>query len=139
MITTNLVLTEADREALQWLIDSSRERRHFDCDRLDELENELRRAKVVEPCEVPPDVVTMNSRVRIKDLDSGRAITYQLVFPEDASLAQNQISILAPIGTALIGDRAGSIVHWRVPSGTRRFQILEVEYQPEAAIRAIGC
>lgn len=133
MITTNLVLTHADREELQWLIDSSRERRHVDVDRLDELENELRRAKVVQPGEIPPDLVTMNSRVRIKDLDSGRNFTYQVVFPENASLARNRISILAPIGTALIGYRVGSTINWRVPSGRRRFQILQVEYQPEAA------
>lgn len=136
MITANLVLTEADREQLQWLIDSSRKQQHVDFERLDELENELRRARVVQTCEIPPDVVTMNSRVRIEDLDSGRLFTYQVVFPEDASLAQNRISILAPIGTALIGYRAGSTVNWRVPSGRRRFRILKVEYQPEAATTA---
>lgn len=136
METRKVVLTEADREQLQWLIDSSREQGHADAERLDELENELRRAVVVRSCEVQPDVVTMNSRVRIQDLDSGRDFTYQVVFPKDANLAQNRISILAPIGTALIGYRAGSAVEWRVPSGRRRFRILEVEYQPEAAVAA---
>jgi regulator of nucleoside diphosphate kinase len=81
---------------------------------------------------VPPDVVTMNSRVRIKDLNRGRELTYQIVFPEHADLDENRISVLAPIGTALLGYRAGTTVEWQVPSGTRRFRILGVEYQPEA-------
>ena len=103
-----------------------------DAERLDDLENELRRAIVVKSGEVPPDVVTMNSRVRIQDLSRGGEHTYQIVFPEDADLDENRISVLAPIGTALIGYRTGTTVEWRVPSGTRRFRILDVEYQPEA-------
>lgn len=134
MKTRKIVLTEPDHEELQWLIDSSREQQcRLDAERLEDLENELNRAVVVKPCKVPPDVVTMNSRVRIRDLISGRELTYQIVFPKDADIAENRISILAPIGTALLGYRSGSTVEWRVPSGSRRFRILNVEYQPEAA------
>jgi regulator of nucleoside diphosphate kinase len=71
--------------------------------------------------------------VRVKDLANGREMTYQIVFPKDADLARNRISVLAPIGTALLGYGAGDIVEWQVPAGIRRLQILAVEYQPEAA------
>jgi regulator of nucleoside diphosphate kinase len=75
----------------------------------------------------------MNSRVKVKDLNSGRVTTYQIVFPGEADIAKNRISVLAPIGTGLLGYSAGTTIEWQVPSGMRRFRILEVEYQPEAA------
>ena len=133
MKTRKIVLTEPDHEQLNWLITSLREQFRLDVERLDDLQSELNRAIVVKPSKVPAYVVTMNSRVRIRDLISGRELTYQIVFPKDADIAENRISVLAPIGTALLGYRAGSTVEWRVPSGMRRFRILDVEYQPEAA------
>jgi regulator of nucleoside diphosphate kinase len=75
----------------------------------------------------------MNSRVRVLDLSSGREMLYQIVFPGEADLRRNRISVLAPIGMALLGRAAGAVVEWQVPSGMRRLLILEVEYQPEAA------
>jgi regulator of nucleoside diphosphate kinase len=131
--TRNILLTEADHEQLNWLIASSRGQCRLDVERLNDLQNELNRAIVVSPSKVPADVVTMNSRVRIRDLISGRELRYQIVLPKDADVAENRISVLAPIGTALLGYRAGSTVEWRVPSGRRHFRILDVEYQPEAA------
>jgi regulator of nucleoside diphosphate kinase len=100
---------------------------------IEELDDELRRAKVVAPKIVPKNVITMNTKVRVKDLDSEREAVYQLVFPGDADLKQNKISILAPIGTALIGFRVGETVEWEVPSGVKRIKIEEILYQPEAA------
>jgi regulator of nucleoside diphosphate kinase len=129
----NIIITETDHERLTEMVESSRRSRQRDLKHLDELERELDSAVVVRSGEVPRDVVTMNSRVRVKDLNTGREITYQIVFPKDADVAQNRISVLAPIGTGLLGHSAGSIVEWDVPSGTRCFRILAVEYQPEAA------
>lgn len=83
--------------------------------------------------EVPPDVITMNSRVKLQDLDSGDEMIYTLVYPSDADTGQNRISILAPIGTALIGYRVGDIVEWKVPSGVKRLKVEEILYQPEAS------
>jgi regulator of nucleoside diphosphate kinase len=129
----NIVLTEADYECLQWLIESSRVQSHRDAERLDELAVELMKATIVKSCKVSRNVVTMNSRVRIKDFSTGRELTYQIVFPSDANVEENRISVLAPIGTALLGNRVGAAVKWRVPSGLRRFLILAVDYQPESA------
>lgn len=129
----NIVVTESDYARLRSLVDSSRRLQQCDRERLDELESELERATVLNSSKVSAHVVTMNSRVRMRDLNSGREFTYQIVFPKDADISENRISVLAPIGTALLGYRAGNYVEWRVPSGMRRLRILDVEYQPEAA------
>ena len=99
---------------------------------LEHLDEELQRAKVVAPARIPRDVVTMNSRVRVRDLDSGAELITQLVFPGDSDVKQHKISVLAPIGTALIGYRVGDTVEWQVPAGIRRMKIEEILYQPEA-------
>ncbi len=133
MKAKNIVITEDDYVRLQRLVESSRLLRQRDAKHLDDLEQELERAVIMRAGEVPSDVVTMNSRVKVKDLNSGRVTAYQIVFPGQADVAKNRISVLAPIGTGLLGYTAGTTVEWQVPSGIRRFRILEVEYQPEAA------
>lgn len=133
MKAKNIVITEADYVRLQRLVESSRVFRQRDAKHLDDLEQELERAAIMKAGEVPSDVVTMNSRVKVKDLNRGRVTTYQIVFPGEADIAKNRISVLAPIGTGLLGYSAGTTIEWQVPSGMRRFRILEVEYQPEAA------
>ncbi len=132
----NIVITEADYARLRRLIESSRMFRQRDAKHLEDLEQELERAAVMKAGEVSSDVVTMNSRVRVKDLNNGRVTTYQIVFPGEADIAKNRISVLAPIGTGLLGYSAGTTIEWQVPSGMRRFRILEVEYQPQAAAAA---
>lgn len=99
---------------------------------LDGLVAELDRAHIVAPTEVPPDVVTMNSRVSVVDLDTDEEMVFTLVFHRDADISQSKISVLAPIGTAVLGYRVGDTFSWVVPDGTRRLKIREVLYQPEA-------
>lgn len=101
---------------------------------LDLLRAELERAEVVEPKDVPPDVVTMNSRVRVADEATGEESELQLVFPAAADVVRGAVSVLAPIGSALLGLRVGSRIEWPVPEGrARRIRVLSVSYQPEAA------
>ena len=100
---------------------------------LHDLREELERAMVVDSKDVPPNVVTMNSRVRLRDTDTSEEMIYTLVFPKDANVAAGSISVLAPIGTAILGYRAGDVIEWSVPSGTRHIAIEEILYQPEAA------
>ena len=104
-----------------------------DKENLAELEQELMRAEIVSPKEIPQDVITMNSTVRLKDLDTEKEMIYTVVFPSDADVAQNKISVLAPIGTALIGYRVGDIITWKVPAGLRKLRVEEIICQPEAA------
>ena len=75
----------------------------------------------------------MNSVVRLRDLDSGETEEYELVYPADADMAHNRISVLAPIGTAILGYRLGDVIEWPVPAGLRRLRVEEVLYQPERA------
>lgn len=133
MRTKNIVITEADYACLRRLIDSSKQVRYRDAEHLDALEAELERATVVKDGQIARNVVTMNSRVRVRDLNDGREITYQIVYPAHADIARNRISVLAPIGTGLLGYTAGATLEWRVPAGLRRLRILAVESQPEAA------
>ena len=115
------------------LIENNTNFNNPDKDYLKELENELNQGKIVEPKDIPKDVITMNSMVRLKDLDSEEEMTYTLVFPGIADISNNKISILAPIGTALIGYRVGDIIEWKVPAGLRKLKVEEILYQPEAA------
>ena len=133
MQARKIIVTQADYGRLRRIIESSRDLQPKDADHLDALERELDSAIIARSAEVPQDLVTMKSRVRVLDLGTGRELVYQIVFPGEADLVRNRISVLAPIGMALLGRPAGEVVEWQVPSGMRRLLILEVEYQPEAA------
>jgi len=128
-----IFITQEDMQRLTDLLASAERMSNRDLEHLWLLRQELEDAEIVASDEIPADVVTMNSRVRIKDMDSGREAIYVLVFPRDADVAQGRISILAPIGTAIIGYRAGDVIVWAVPAGKKRLKVQEVLYQPEAA------
>jgi regulator of nucleoside diphosphate kinase len=97
------------------------------------LRGELQRAIVVEPHDVPDDVITMNSRAEIVDLETGETVTFTLVFPLEANVDEEKISVLAPIGAGMLGYRVGDEFEWNVPAGLRRMKVTKVHYQPEAA------
>jgi regulator of nucleoside diphosphate kinase len=97
------------------------------------LEQEIAGAEVVPSRRVPPDVVTMNSHVRLRDVDSGVTECITLVYHGDADLLSSRLSVLAPLGVELLGRRAGDVIEWRVAGGVRRLLIERVLYQPEAA------
>ncbi|MFN8426028.1 MAG: GreA/GreB family elongation factor [Anaerolineales bacterium] len=90
----------------------------------------MSRAEVVDPKNIPSDVVTMNSTVSIEDLDTKEEEVYTLVFPEDADVRQGKISILAPVGTAMLGYEVGDTFEWDVPAGKRRLLIKKIIYRP---------
>lgn len=97
------------------------------------LDRELSRARVIEPAQVPANVVTMNSRLTYRDLEDGSTSEITLVFPEQANVDQGKMSVFSPIGTALLGYAEGEEIEWTVPAGTRRLKIETLHYQPEAA------
>jgi regulator of nucleoside diphosphate kinase len=95
---------------------------------------ELDRAEVVEPREVPPDLVTMNSTVRFVIVDTGEEFCMTLVYPKDADGSAERISVLAPVGSALLGLSVGDELDWPRPGGqVMTVRVLEVVYQPERA------
>ncbi len=127
-----ILITRTDYERLQALIDEWRLGSTRDSEYLDALEQELERAEIIEPDKTPPKLVTMNSEVRLKDLDSGDVRVYRLIFPTQAR-TENSVSVLAPIGTAVLGYQAGDVIEWRVPRGVRRLKVLDVRGRREAA------
>jgi regulator of nucleoside diphosphate kinase len=128
-----IFITDDDMARLKDLVRRGRLASRRDQAHLEELEDELDRAEVVAAEDVSPDVVTMHSTVRVRDLDSGRSVVYTLVFPAEADIDRQRLSVLAPIGTALIGYRVDDLIEWATPGRTRRLRIEDVLFQPEAA------
>lgn len=128
-----IYISQFDKDRLESLISYAWEKQSRDKRHLQELREELDAAEVIRPDEVPDNVVTMNSVVKVRDLDTGGQVEYRLVFPGDADPASNRISVLAPVGTALIGTQVGGLINWESPSGVRRLLVDELIYQPEAA------
>lgn len=127
-----IYITDYDRERLEKVLERAKDVDPFRAD-LKDLEAELSRAKVVKPKAVPNDVITMNSKVCLLDRDEGDELIYTLAFPEDANASEGKISILAPIGTAMLGHRVGETFQWKIPDGIVTLEVKEVLYQPEAA------
>jgi regulator of nucleoside diphosphate kinase len=96
------------------------------------LRDELDRAEIVEPEQIPPSVVTMNSTVRFRIESSGEDYCLTLVYPKDVDASGDKISILAPVGSALLGLSTGDEIEWPRPGGgTIKLRIVKVVYQPE--------
>jgi regulator of nucleoside diphosphate kinase len=125
----SLYLTQDDLERLSRLIDAQG-------GRYAKLEGEMARAVVVPRAEIPRDVVTMNSRVVFENETTGERREVTLVYPADADIDAGKISVLVPVGTALLGLRVGQSIDWQLPSGDKhRYRVIEVPYQPESASR----
>lgn len=133
MAERDIFVTEVDLQKLTNLLARLVRRDARDSELFDRLEAELERAHVVPPDEIPADVVTMNSELAVRDLDSGEEKVFSVVFPSEANADRQKISVLAPLGTAVLGYRAGDVIEWNVPGGARRLKIERVLFQPEAA------
>jgi len=133
MAERTIHITKFDMDRLVELIEGLRRSRNANQGALDLLEKELYSAKLVDPKDIPRDVITMNSRVSVTDADSGEKMTFTLVFPTASAAMENRLSVLAPMGMALLGYRMGDSVEWSVPSGVKKLRIDEILYQPEAA------
>ena len=129
----NIQVTTFDMNRLFAMIEQLRKNGFRETANLEKLEEELARSDEVAPSEVAADVVTMNSRVRLQDEASGQTLECNLVFPSEADASANRISIVAPLGTAILGYRVGDTVTWPMPGGERQYKIVEIVYQPEAA------
>ena len=128
-----LLLSRLDVERIEALL----EQPQFRSLNTDALRGELARAEVVEPADLPKDVISMNSTsyVRVEDAELGvQEHELTLVYPRDADGSANKVSIFAPVGSALLGLRTGDMIDWPLPGGrSARLQVLAIRYQPEAA------
>lgn len=123
---TKIFITQFDYDRLIKLLNKTKPHDDFDKSLLAELE----RAEIIDPKDVPSDVITMNSQVRFVD-EHGDDWEYWLVFPEDADLPKQKISILSPIGCALIGYSKGDKITLPTPMGRRQLTVGEIIHQPE--------
>lgn len=131
MTQTPLLITADDRTRLWRMLGALRPYAYGNRSALDELEGDLLRARIVPPGAVPSIVVTMNSTVRVRDLALDADETFRIVYPAYADPAAGRISVLSPLGAAVLGSRAGEVVEQPGPDGPRQILIQEVIYQPE--------
>lgn len=126
-----IIVTQEDHDRLQNLLTGRLAAAISDQAYLRALQVELDNARVVRPEEIPPNVVTMYSTVQLRELRTRDLETYTLVYPTEADIASGKLSVLAPIGTAILGYRVSDRIQWTVPSGTIRFRIEALVFQPE--------
>ena len=98
----------------------------------DRLMKELKYAKTFPQDKISNNIVTMNSRVLLRDVASGREVEVTITYPQDADSKEQKVSVFSTVGVALLGCREGDITSWRVPGGIGRFKVEKVLYQPEA-------
>jgi regulator of nucleoside diphosphate kinase len=129
----NIVISSTDRDRLLKLVESARLDRRIALEHIEALERELQRATITAPEEMPRNVVSLNSTVWLRDLDSEEIERYMLVLPHEADVVRQRISVLAPIGTAILGYRLRDVIEWPVPQGKSRLEIVKVSQA------SIGC
>ena len=128
---SDIVLTATDERRLAHLLQVKAH--ELERSTLELLEGELQRATIVDSSQIPDDVVTMNSVISFEDLETGQRSEVTLVYPSATSGTEGRVSILAPIGSALLGLSVGDSIEWPVPGGrSRRLRVTAVHYQPEA-------
>ena len=133
-IKNNLVIRKDDYSLLISYLNNARRHPTFDRRNADELTSELKKATLVNNTNFPGDVVGLNSKVRIKAEDKSEEMEFVIVTPDRANITERKISIMAPIGTNLIGFRQGQKVKWKMPAGTKTFTILEVNNDFEKTV-----
>lgn len=128
MLIRTILISKTDLERLKSLLASAKKfLRHCSPEHLSILEEGLEQARVITEEKIPANVITMNRRALVLDLDAGKKFEYVLVYPREADVAKGKISVLAPIGTAMLGGRVGEVIEGRVPAGVRRFKIEDVK------------
>lgn len=128
-----LIINRLDYARIKKCISDAKQFKSITNDEADRLVKELESAKIVEPEAIPSNVVTMNSIVKLSFLNNNKQVQFQIVYPDQANLKENKISIFSPIATALIGYGVADEIEWIVPAGLTKIRIDEIIYQPEAA------
>jgi regulator of nucleoside diphosphate kinase len=126
LIANDVILLKEDFEILNSYVKNQHGMQVNEKENFSKLYGEIKKAQIVDPEDFPSDVVRLGSTVKVKDLETKRDLEITIVLPQQADIKQKKISVLAPIGTALIGFRKGRKVSWNVPAGKKDFKIMEV-------------
>lgn len=136
MKNQNIIITVADKEELECILNvAGKISERAQCE-LQGLKSEMERAQVIPSDRIAPDVITLNSTAELLDLETGEIMNFTLVLPRDAQIDDGKISVLAPLGTAMLGYRVGDEFEWPIPYGLRRLKITQVHFQPEAVLKS---
>lgn len=127
----HLIINQNDSIRIKRLVADSKTRKRYQTKEVYHLLQEIEKGQCYASERIPPQVVTMNSIVRIKYLDTNRTVDIQIVYPDQANIKENKLSIFAPIATALLGYQKGDQLDWEVPKGTISLVIEDILYQPE--------
>ena len=127
----NITVSSLDLERIEALLEQPQYRNGPG---IDALRRELSRANVLDPGEMPGDIVTVNSTAQVTDEAGGEIRELTLVYPREADSSSNKISVFAPVGMAMLGLRVGQVIDWKVPGGRElRLRITAITFQPEAS------
>jgi regulator of nucleoside diphosphate kinase len=129
----DILITDTDRERLRALVSRLRDSGRVRGDHVAALSERIRSGGIVSPKDIPRNVVTLNSQVSLRDLDSGSRVHCTLSDPFEVGVFGNRLSVAGPAGTELLGKRVGQIIRWPVGARERRYRIEQIPYQPEAA------
>lgn len=130
---SNIIVNRLDYLRIQKQINEARQQKTIEVSEAEKLLKELNSGTILDPQDIPNDVVTMNSIVKISFVESGRQQEFKIVYPNEANFKEKKVSIFSPIATALIGFRVGDQIEWMVPGGLTKIRIDEIIYQPESA------
>ncbi len=123
-----IYITKNDNERLMELLKEKRPHDTYD----EALLQELERGIIVDSKKIPADVITMNSQVKFTEIESNSSLIYWLVFPQDADISKNKISVLSPIGCGLLGYKVNDIIPVKTPAGEKMVKVEKIIHQPEA-------
>ena len=123
-----IYITKNDNERLMELLKEKRPHDTYD----EALLHELKRGIIVDSKKIPADVITMNSQVKFTEIESNSSLIYWLVFPQDADISKNKISVLSPIGCGLLGYKVNDIIPVKTPDGEKMVRVEKIIHQPEA-------
>jgi regulator of nucleoside diphosphate kinase len=125
-------ITELDYVRICNLINTVKDKKTVELKNLDALGTEIKRAERVDSKKISPEFVTMNSMIEMTDLDTNKLMIIKLVYPNDADFKKGYVSVLSPLGSALLGYKAGDTLSFEVPKGRKKIKINKILYQPEA-------
>ena len=130
---SNTLITHADQRRLRSLVNQRLSSESGELANIAVLRRRLRGARIVNRSQIPRNVVTMNSQVVLRNLDSGDRLICTLAYPSEDRASRHHVSVTRPLGTAMLGKRVGQIIRWPGGARERRLRIQSVPYQPEAA------
>lgn len=128
-----ITVSRLDQARIRKSINDAKLMKSISATEAETLLRELDNAIILDPKDIPSDVVTMNSVVKIRFDNGDKTLQFKIVYPGQANVRENRISIFSPVATAIIGYKVGDEIEWIVPAGLTRFRIEEILYQPEAA------